>query len=38
MKMLEISKENSFQSIGSHFGVKEEEDMSDMAKYDKPNK
>lgn len=37
METLEISKKNTIQSIASHFGGEEEEDIPDMAEYEEPD-
>ncbi|KAF7153516.1 hypothetical protein RHSIM_Rhsim01G0073400 [Rhododendron simsii] len=37
METLEISKENTIQSIASHFGGEEEEDIPNMAEYEEPD-
>ncbi|KAG5533675.1 hypothetical protein RHGRI_027756 [Rhododendron griersonianum] len=37
METLEICKKNTIQSIASHFGGEEEEDIPDMAEYEEPD-
>lgn len=37
METLEIGKKNTIQSISSHFGGEEEEDIPDMAEYEEPD-
>lgn len=37
METLEISKKNTIQSISSHFGGEEEEDIPDMEEYEDPD-
>ncbi|KAF7141863.1 hypothetical protein RHSIM_Rhsim06G0096100 [Rhododendron simsii] len=37
METLEISKKNTSQSIASHFGGEEEEDIPYMAEYEEPD-
>ncbi|KAF7126940.1 hypothetical protein RHSIM_Rhsim11G0131000 [Rhododendron simsii] len=37
METLEISKKNTIQSIASHFGGEEEEDIPNMAEYEEPD-
>ena len=37
MDTLEISKNNTIQSISSYFGGKEEDDIPDMAEYEEPD-
>ncbi|GFZ15174.1 autophagy 3 [Actinidia rufa] len=37
METLEISKNNTIQSISSYFGGEEEEDIPDMAEYEEPD-
>lgn len=37
METLEISKNNTIQSISSHFGGEEEEDIPDMEEYEDPD-
>lgn len=37
METLEISKKSTIQSISSHFGGEEEEDIPDMEEYEDPD-